>query len=604
MLLNHRNSNPGARRRPGLAALLAAAFLAAPAAAEPSHGIAMHGEPKYPPGFQHFDYVNPDAPVGGTLVQTAEEGSFDSLNPFIFKGQAAEGWRLVFESLTKRAEDEPFTLYGLLAETIDMDPERRWISFTLREGARFADGEPVEVDDVVWSWKTLRDKGRPNHRLYYREVVRTEVEGRTVTFHFANGNNRELPLLMALMPILPSHWFEANGFERTTLEAIPGSGPYAVAKVEPGRRVTYRRRPDYWGRDLPVNRGDNNFERITYEYFRDQTARFEALKAGLYDVRFEEDPALWAEAYNFPAIHEGRYHKIELPMKRPAGMRGFVFNTRRPLFGDIRVRRALALALDFDWINRNLFHGAYRRNVSYFENSDLMAGDGAPPPAELELLEPHREELPEAAFGPTVTPPETASNRDLRRNLREAQRLLEEAGWSVAEDQRLRNREGRAFDFEILLYDPTDEKVALHFGRSLARLGIAATVRTVDPAQYERRRRTFEYDMIVNHWYQSLSPGSEQWYYWGTAAAEQPASRNYAGVRLEAVDDLIARLTAARTRPELRTAARALDRVLRAGHYVVPLYWQPTERMVVRRGLHRPAETPTYGPVLTTWWWE
>lgn len=561
----------------------------------------MHDQPKYPKGFSHFGYIDPIAPKGGTLRLAAQQGTFDSLNPFIFKGQAAEGWRLVFEALTKRSQDEPFSLYGLVAESIDMDPARRSIAFTLHRDARFADGEPITAEVLHWSWQTLRDKGRPNHRLYYRQVARTEVDGRTVTFHLGSGENRELPLLMAFMPILPKHWFEANGFERTTLDAIPGSGPYAVAELEQGRSITYARRDDYWGRDLAVNRGDHNFDRITYDFFRDQTARFEALKGGLYDVRFELDPSLWAEGYDFPAVRDGRLEKLELPLERPVGMRGLVFNTRRPLFQDIRVRQALGLAFDFDWVNRNLFHGSYARNVSYFENSDLAA-EGAPSAGELALLKPFADGVPAAVFGPAVMPPEAEGRSGLRRNLRKAGQLLAEAGWSVGSDQVLRNSDGVAFAFEILLHDPTDEKVALNLARSLKRLGIEATARTVDPSQYERRRQGFDYDMIVNHWYQSLSPGSEQWYYWGQAAADQPGSRNYAGVSLPAVDSLVGALTAARSRAELRTAARALDRVLRASHLVVPLYWQPTTRMAVSSDLRRPKVTPVYGPLLTSWW--
>ena len=562
----------------------------------------MHGAPAYPPGFPHFDYVNPEAPRGGTLTLAARQGTFDSLNPFIFKGQAAEGWRLVFEALTKRAQDEPFSLYGLIAEEVEMDPARKWIRFRIRQGARFADGEPVTVDDILWSWETLRDRGRPNHRLYYSEVARTEVDGRDITFHFKSGDNRELPMLMALMPVLPSHWFEANGFERTTLTPIPGSGPYEVDRIEPGRRIEYRRRPDYWGDGLNVNVGDNNFDRIVYEFFRDGTARFEALKAGVYDVHFEDDPARWAESYDYPAIQDGRYDRLELPMKRPAGIRGFVFNTRRDLFDDLAVRRALTLAFDFEWANQNLYYGAYRRNVSYYENSDLAAAAGEAGDEERELLRPYRGEIPAASFGPAVTPPATPDAAARRQNLRQAHELLDAAGWRIGPDRVRRDADGRPFSFEILLYQPDQERLALHFSRSLERLGIRAEVRTVDPAQFERRRRAFDFDMIANHWYQSLSPGSEQWYYWGSSQADQPSSRNYAGVRLEAVDAMIGQMTAARTRDELRAASRSLDRILRAGRYVIPLYWAPTIRMVAESGLRRPAEMAVYGPVLTTWW--
>lgn len=563
----------------------------------------MHGAPKYPADFKHFDYVNPDAPKSGTLTLAARQGGFDSLNPFIFKGQVAEGWRLVFESLTKRAQDEPFSLYGLLAEEVEMDPARKWIRFRLREGAAFADGEPVKVSDLLWSWETLRDRGRPNHRLYYREVTRTEVAGRDVTFHFSNGDNLELPLLMALMPILPAHWFDANGFEKTTLTPIPGSGPYAVDRVDPGRRIEYRRRQDYWGTDLAVNRGDNNFERVHYEFFRDGTAKFEALKGGVYDVHFEDDPGRWVEAYDFPAIRDGRLKKLELPMKRPAGMRGYVMNTRRAPFDDLRVRRALNLALDFEWANQNLWFGAFERNGSYYQNSDLAA-EGAPSEAEIALLQPHRDELPEGSLDMAVVPPATPDTKAHRKNLKLAFDLLKQAGWKIGKDRILRNDAGEPMTFEILLYDPGDEALSLHFARALERLGIKVSIRTVDPAQYERRRRSFDFDMIINHWYQSLSPGSEQWYYWGSAQADNPGTRNYAGVRLKAVDDLVGRMTAARTRSELQTATRALDRILRAGRYVVPLFWRPQVRMVAAGGLQKPATDAIYGPVITTWWWK
>lgn len=563
----------------------------------------MHGAPKYAPEFAHFDYVNPEAPRDGTLTLAARQGGFDSLNPFIFKGQAAEGWRLVFEPLTKRSQDEPFSLYGLLAEEVEMDPARKWIRFRLRKGASFADGEPVKVSDILWSWETLRDKGRPNHRLYYREVARTEVDGRDVTFHFNNGDNLELPLLMALMPVLPAHWFKANGFEKTTLTPIPGSGAYTVDKVDPGRRIEYRRRDDYWGAVLAVNSGDNNFERIHYEFFRDGTAKFEALKGGVYDIHFEDDPGRWADAYDFPAIRDGRLKKLALPMKRPAGMRGFVMNSRRTPFGDIRVRQALNLAFDFEWANRNLWFSAFRRNESFYQNSDLSA-DGQPSTAEVTLLSKHAEELPPDTLDAAVVPPLTPDTSAHRKNLKQAFGLLKQAGWSIGKDRALRDSAGEPMTFEILLYDPGDEALSLHFSRALERLGIKVSIRTVDPAQYERRRRNFEFDMIINHWHQSLSPGSEQWYYWGSVQADNPGTRNYAGVRLSAVDDMVGRMTAARTRSELQTATRSLDRILRAGRYVVPLFWRPEQRMVAAGGLQRPAADPIYGPVVTTWWWQ
>ena len=577
--------------------LLGVGMAAAAPALAADHGIAMHGQPKYGSDFSHFDYVEPAAPKGGRL-RLAKLGSFDSLNPFIPKGVAPAGIRLTFESLLKRSDDEPFSLYGLIAERVEMAADRSWIAFTLNPAARFADGTPVTVEDVIFSWRTLKDKGRPNHRLYYREVDQVEVPAPgTVRFHFRPGGNRELPLLMALMTVLPRHWFESHDFQRASLMPIPGSGPYGVETVDPGRAITYRRRADYWGRDLAVNRGFYNFDRIEIDFYRDKTAAFEAFKAGAYDLRFELDPARWNTAYGF-ADGQPDLVRLETRHGRPVGMRAFAFNTRLARFADPKVRRALGRAFDFAWTNRVLFHGAYKRTRSYFENSPLAAR-GAPDAAERALLEPWRAKLPPEVFQ-ALPKPEPGP---IRAALRRAAADLKQAGWVVRDGRLVNAATGAAMAFEILLADPAEEKVALGWARNLARLGVRARVRTADAAQYELRRRSFDFEVILTHWSQSLSPGSEQWYYWGSAQADQAVSRNYPGIREPAVDAMIGHLTGARTRPALWTAARALDRILRAGHYVVPLYYSDSDRLAYWRGLGRPATAPLYGYEPTQTWW-
>lgn len=561
----------------------------------------MHDQPKYD-GTTPFDYVNPRAPKGGLLRVAARQTTFDSLHPFIFKGIAAEGWRLSFEALTFRSQDEPFSLYGLIAKSIDMPADRQSVTFELRDGVRFADGEPVTVDDIVWTWKTLKDQGRPNHRLFYRQVTRVAVDGRRITFHFPGSDNRELPLLMALMPVLPKHYFAGRDFEATSLDPIPGTGPYQVDKLRVGESITWRRRDDYWGRDLPILQGHFNFDRIQYRYFRDKNTQFEAFKAGDHDVRFETDAGRWAREYTFPDVASGRVMLHQIPVKRPVGMKAMVFNTRRTLFTDARVREALGLALDFNFVNGNLLHGAFQRNTSFFQNSDLAARPGPAADGVRALLEPHLAELSPTVLDTPATPPVMTDRRARRRVLVQALKMLKSAGWKMGQDQVLERGDGQKLEFEILMYDPSDEAVAVNYAARLKRLGVRVSLRLVDAAQYERRRKNYDFDMIFNHWYQSLSPGSEQWYYWGRKQADTPATRNYAGVRLAAVDEMVSRMTMTETRSGLRNAARALDRILRSGHYVVPLYWLPTQWLATRQTVVMPETVPVYGPVMTTWW--
>ncbi|MEE9301510.1 MAG: extracellular solute-binding protein, partial [Alphaproteobacteria bacterium] len=579
-----------------------AAVLAAPALAEPKHGVAMHGEPKYGPGFTHLDYVNPDAPKGGEL-RRAIPGTFDSLNSFIIKGVPAAGRQYVFESLLKRVWDEPFTLYGLIAESVEMPDDRSWVAFTLRPEARFHDGSPITVDDVIFSMETLREEGRPNHRLFYSKVARIERPGeRTVKFIFREEEkDREAPLLMGLMPILSKKYFTENEFNRTTLDPPLGSGPYRVMKVDPGRAIVYERFENYWGRDLPINRGQNNFQRIRYDYFRDGNVLMEAFKAGEYDLRSEPSAERWATNYNFPAVSDGRVKLETLPHSRATGMLGFVFNTRRDIFEDVRVRQAIGQLFDFEWTNKNLLHGAYSRTTSYFDNSELSSR-GLPGAEELALLEPFRGQIPESVFNAEFKAPVTDGSGNIRPNLRRASALLKDAGWEVRDRKMTRASDGRPLAFEILLDSPTNEKIALTFARNLERLGIDANVRTVDSAQYIFLRRTYDYDMIINRWGVSLSPGNEQAFYWGSEAADQEGTRNYMGVKSAAVDALIKRITAAPNREGLVTAIRALDRVLLAGHYIVPLYHLSEDRVAYWDRLGRPDVTPIYGRVFETWW--
>ena len=564
------------------------------------HGIAMHGAPKYGPGFPHLDYANPDAPKGGTL-RHAVTGTFDSLNPFIIKGVPAQGRHLVFESLLKRTWDEPFSLYGLIAESIAVPDDRSSVTFTLRPEARFHDGSPVTVDDVVFSWETLKEHGRPNHRLYYAQVRRVERPGaRMVRFVFdSESPDRELPLIMGLMPILSKAYYAETVFEETTLEPPPGSGPYRIESVDAGRSVVYRRDPDYWGRALPINRGQHNFDRIRFDYYRDGDVMMEAFKAGEYDLRREYSAARWATAYDFPAAEDGRVTLERLPHGRPSGLFAFVFNTRRSIFADRAVRYALAHAFDFTWVNKTLLHGAYTRTRSLFDNSELAA-HGVPEGRERALLEPFRAHLPPEAFEHEYRPPGVEGG--LRANLKEARRLLAAAGWTVQEGALRRAADGAPLAFEILLLHPENEKIALAFARNLERLGVDVKVRIVDTSQYQYRLNVYDFDMIVYRWNVSLSPGNEQAHYWSSAAAGREATRNYAGVRDPAVDALIDGMTEAHERGVFVDTIRAMDRVLLWGHYVIPLYHLKDDRIAYWNRFGRPDVTPLYGVVPEAWW--
>ncbi|KAB7628478.1 ABC transporter substrate-binding protein [Alkalilimnicola sp. S0819] len=562
----------------------------------------MYGEPKYGPDFSHFDYANPDAPKGGRLRLSAL-GSFDSLNPFILKGQGATGLGMIYDTLTVSSADEPFTQYGLLAERIEVPEDRSWVRFTLREQARFHDGEPVTVEDVIYSFNLLREKGHPQYRLYWASVSAVERSGpRSVTFRFEGGQNREMPLIVGSLPVLPRHYWEARDFAQTTLEPPLGSGPYRIESVEPGRRIVYRRVADYWGAELAVNRGRHNFDRIRYAYYRDASVALEAFKGGAFDVRLENIAKNWATAYDVPAAQEGRLKKLETRHSLPAGMQGFFYNTRRPVFQDRTVRRALSYAFDFQWTNKTLFYGAYQRTESFFANSELAAREPISE-AERELLAPYREQLPEEVFTQVYQAPSTDGVGLPRRNLRIAARLLDEAGWELREGRRVHGETGRVLRFEILLYNPSFERVVLPFMQNLERLGVEASVRTVDATQYVERMKQFDFDLTVAVIGQSLSPGNEQRQYWGSAAADTPGSRNYAGISDPVVDALIDSLIAAPDREALIHRTRALDRVLLFGHYVIPHYYTDRFRLAYWDRFGRPERMPEYGlPLESTWW--
>jgi len=564
-----------------------------------SHAIAMHGKAKYGPDFKHFDYVNPDAPVGGTL-RLATEGSFDSFNPFIPKGDAANPG--VFETLLTSSEDEAFTEYGLIAESIEYPEDRSWVIFHLRPEARWHDGKPITPEDVIFSLETLRKEGQPFYRYYYGSVKTAEKVGeRSVKFSFGDAANLELPLIIGQLAILPKHWWEGRDFAKTLLDPPLGSGPYKVGKFEPGRFMERVRVDDYWGKDLPVNRGKNNFERIRTDYYRDRIAIREALKAGAVDFFAENQAKAWAVDWDTPAVREERLIKTLVKQRTPQGMQAFVLNTRRTRFQDPRVRQAITLAFDFEWTNQNLFYGQYKRTDSFFANSELAA-TGAPSGEELAILECLRKRLPRTVFWPPVKPPETDGTGWPRENLRQSFALLKEAGYEVRDLKLASVETGEPFRFEILLVSPAFERIVLPFKRNLARLGIDVRVRLVDQSQYINRLRQYDFDSVISGWGQSESPGNEQRDYWGSAAANRPGGRNLIGIATPEIDALIELLIEAPDRNSLVARTRALDRVLLAGHWVVPNWHIAAQRIVYWDIFGRPKNSPYKGVSIMTWW--
>jgi microcin C transport system substrate-binding protein len=586
-----------------LIALLAPTAFAADATYK-GHALAMHGDLKYGPAFTHFDYANPDAPTGGEL-RLYGLGGFDSFNPFIIKGNAADDAGRIYDTLMVASADEPFSEYGLLAETIETPADRSWVTFTLRPEARWHDGKPITADDVIWTFDTLRSKGQPAYRAYYANVASVEKAGdRAVKFTFKPGENRELPLIVGQLAVLPKHYWEGRDFEAATLDPPLGSGPYKLDQFEAGRWTRYARVPDYWGKDLAVNRGRNNFATIRRDYYRDMTVALEALKAGEYDLRVEMSSKDWATAYDVPAVRNGLLKKGEFKDDRPSGMQGYAFNLRRPLFQDRRVRQALGYAFDFEWSNRTLFYGQYTRTRSYFDNSELAA-NGVPTGAELQVLEPFRGTLPAEVFTTEYQPPVTDGSGNIRDNLRKAAELLKAAGWSVdPATKKLTNAQGQPFEFEILLVDPAYERITLPFTKNLERLGINARVRTVDPAQYKKRTDDFDFDVVMHVWPQTLSPGNEQRGYWGSAYADQPGSPNVLGLKDPIVDALVEQIVAAPDRAALVARVHALDRVLQWGFYVVPNWYIPYDRVAYWDKFGMPAIIPSQGVQFDTWWYD
>lgn len=583
--------------------LLSALFSSPLQANEPEqiptvHGLALFGEPELAADFEHLPHVNPEAPKGGTMRQAAQ-GSFDSTNPFIIRGTSASGLMQIYDTLLESNPNEPFTMYGLLAGGIRLDPQRRWVEFDLRPEARFQDGEPVLAEDVVFSFDTLTTKGSPFFRSYYADVTDVvAIDRDTVRFELGDSESRELPLIIGQLPILPKHFWADRDFEAVTLDPLLGSGPYRIAEVSPGRRIVYQRNDDYWGRDLGLNRGRYNIDRLVYDYYRDQSIALEAFKAGLIDFRLENSASNWATAYDFPALQEGLVKQMVVHNGQPEGMQAFVMNLREPKFADVRVREAITLAFDFEWLNRNLFYGAYKATDSYFENSEMEAS-GLPSGEELALLAPWRSELPARVFD---EPLPIAQPDDLRQRLYKAMDLLRAAGYEARDGVMIDTATGRPLNIEILLFSTQFERIAQPLLRNLSRIGIQGRVRTVDVNQYINRLRNFDFDMIVGSFPQSANPGNEQREYWGSEYANSPQSRNLIGLESPVIDALVDELVAAQSRQAMDTAAHALDRVLRWGFYVVPQFHLAAYRIAVwdKFGYHRPF--PEYTLDLSSWW--
>jgi microcin C transport system substrate-binding protein len=589
-------------KAPALAAVIASLLLASGARAAPSEGMSLFGDLKYKPGFTHFDYTNPQAPKGGTMRFSAI-GTFDTLNPFVINGVPAAGISLIFDTLSAASADEPASGYGLVAKTIDLASDKLSVLYTLRPEARFHDGTPITPVDVIWTFEELRSKGQPLYRSYYGDVTKVEAEGdHGVRFYFKSAKNRELPQILGEMPVLSkAYWTSGRDFAKTTLTPPLSSGPYAVASVDPGRSITYRRVKDYWGADLPVNNGRYNVDTIRYDYYRDGTIALEAFKAGQYDVRQENSSKAWATGYDCPALRAGLIKKEQIPNGLPSGMQGLGYNLRRPLFQDPRVREALAYAFDFEWSNKNLFYGYYKRTRSYFDNSELAA-TGVPQGEELKIFDKFRGQIPDAVFTTEYDPPKYDASGNIRDGLRQGLRLLMAAGWTFKGEKLIKAKTGEPFEFEILLNEPIYERIVLPFVQNLARMGITARVRTVDTAQYERRMETFDYDMTVVLFPQSLSPGNEQRDFFGSRAADEHGSQNLLGIKDPVIDELIEELIRSPERASLVAHTRALDRVLQYGYYVIPQFHLGAFWVADWDKYRRPSIAPKYTVGFDTWW--
>lgn len=592
-----------------LAIILGALTASAPA--EPMHGIAMHGKPALPPDYTHFPYANPDAPRDGSVTYGVR-GTFDSLNPFLLKSirTTARGiidpefGNLVYESLMARSYDEPFTLYGLIAKSVETDPDRTWVEFTLDENAKWSDGQPVTPEDVIFTYELFAAKARPPYSSRMDRIDRIEKSGdHKVKFYLNDKADREFPLIIGLTPVLPKHAIDIDTFGQSTLDIPVGSGPYLVEQVEPGSRIVYKRNPDYWGKDIPAKRGFDNYQTITIEYFRDETALFEAFKKGLIDIHPEADPVKWQTAYDFPAVKEGKVKKSAFTSGRPESMLGFFFNTRQAVFADRDVRAALSMLFDFEWANKNLFGSQYSRTASFWQNSDELSAIGQPATErEKKLLAPYPDAVEPDVMDGTYRPTTTdGSGRD-RKVLRSALKKLQAAGFAI-KDGKL-TKDGQQLAFEIMVSGVGEEKMALAYKRSAANLGIDVSVRNVDDAQFQKRRQTWDYDMMIASLSSSLSPGAEQYFRWGSQSRDVEGTFNYAGASDPAIDAMIDAMLEAREREDFAAAVRALDRVLISGHYVIPLYHIREKWVAHWDYIKYPDYTPLYGYQLPVWWSE
>ena len=608
-----RTAHPNRRRTvsSALAGAAALAFLASYTALAPCahaqdswlHAHSLIGTPKYEDGFEHFDYVNPDAPKTGSVTYSAI-GTFDSLNPFIVKGNPASGVGLIYDSLMTPSYDESSSQYGLIAEAMSFPADFSSVTFRLRKEARFPDGENIEAQDVAWSFDMLRQHV-PLYRDYYADVEDHEIlSPQEIRFNFSQKNNKELPYIMGQLLVLPKHYWESDErvFDETYLDPPMGSGAYRIGEFQPGRFISYERIDDHWSRDLPVNRGKNNFKTIRIEYFRDREVALQAFLSGDYDFRIENTAKSWAEGYESPALENGDIIKAEFSQGNVARMQGFVFNVRREKFSDRRVRRAFDLAFDFEWTNRTLFHGQYERLHSYFDNSEL-ASRGLPEGRELEILERFRDDLPEQLFTTPYETPVSDGSGNIRGNLRKAKKLLSEAGWEIKDGVLAHVQSGETMEVEILIVQPNFERILLPYKKNLERLGINLSLRIVDSTQYLNLLQSFDYDMIVSGFAQSLSPGNEQREFWGSQAADREGSRNFIGIKSATIDALIEELIFAEDREHLVAATRALDRVLLWRHYIVPNWHSPKERVAYWKHLGHPEQLPAFSLGFPTIWW-
>jgi ABC-type oligopeptide transport system substrate-binding subunit len=572
------------------------------ARAETYYGLSMHGKPKYDNDFSHIDYVNPDAPKGG-VVKMLALGSFDSLNPFAIKGKAAEGLNLVYDRLMRRVWDEAFTLYPLIAEKVEIPDDRSSIKIFINPKARFSDNSEITSSDVVFSFETLKENGRPNMRRVYKLVKNVNIiSDLIVEFELGEGFDRETVMILAMMPVLSKKWWEGKKFDSSILKTPVTTGPYKVSEVDPGRRIIFERDPNYWAADLPVNKGHFNFDKVIYDYYLDDSVAFEAFKSGEYDIRREMDANKWASAYDFPLLKRNEVEKKTFNHQRPERVNALIFNTRRSPFDNRLVRQALTNVLNFEWLNENIFYGQYKRIDSYFPNSELAA-KGRPSQKELEVLNEWRQNIPENVFLNTYKPPVHLDARSTRKLLKEADQLLKEAGYVIDGGKRV-NPNGERLSFEILIYTKADEKIALSYISSLKKLGIDATLRVLDDAAFRGRLNEYDFDMTIYYWQNSLSPGTEQMLYWSCESAEQFSRWNYPGICNPAIDEIAAKIATVKDRDELVSLTQSLDRLLTWGYYIIPLYYAGYDKIAFKSFVKHPNKTPIYGVVFETWWAE